>query len=319
MPVAALFALGVVLVQPAVEIEGDSRCPSLAEVRTRVAEVLPVRSDQSDRSGNVLRVEETSRGLLLDLRTREGRVVGQRLLARTSSCADLAAAAAVVVGIWQSDAQPEFGPSIDGAVIDLRSSRLPRERERTYDLGVAGLWSMAVAGNQTLAAPGLSLSTSMTFGRPGESARWGLRATASGTAEQVQPLAAGEVHWRRFAGGIGPQLRLSPVSNRVPGVDSSKSAWGWHLDLNADVRAAHLRVRGAGFATNRPSTSYEPAFGAGARLMLHRGKAAAFVELSAVRWLREQVAVATGSAATEAELPRTEAVLALGVAFCGCR
>ncbi|HEY0714702.1 MAG TPA: hypothetical protein VGF45_18620 [Polyangia bacterium] len=313
MPPAALFVVGVAFAAAGLEVEGNSRCPSVHDVRARVAEVVPADGDQP---GNVLRVDETSRGVLLDLRTRDGRVIGQRLLARTSSCSDLAAAAAVVVGVWQGDGPSEFGPELDPAGVDLRAALPPRDRPRTFDLGVAGLWAMALAEKQAPAAPGLALAASTTFGRSGDSARWGLRATGTGTDEQELPLSPGAVHWRRLAAGLGPQLRLAPgFAPARPG----STAWRWHLDLNADARVAHLRVRGVGFATNRPSTSFEPGLGAGARLLVHRRKAAAYLDLSLVRWMREQVAVATGlSAGGEMNLPRHEALLSLGVGYCAC-
>ncbi|HEY0708227.1 MAG TPA: hypothetical protein VGG33_15590, partial [Polyangia bacterium] len=250
-------------------------------------------------------------GVLLDLRTAEGQVIGQRLLDRDSSCADLAAAAAVVVAVWQSDAAPEFSSDVDG--MSLRGAAPQRESPATYDLGAAGLLAVGL-GTESPRAPGLGLVGSWTFGEPGETARAGLRAVVTGTAEHEQALAPGAVRWRRVTAGLGPHLRLSPAG------PSSAKAWRWHLDLHAEAFAGHLRVRGVNFPTNRPSTSYEPGAGAGARLMLHRGKTGLWLDVSMVRWLREQVAVTTATAgAGEMMLPRNEALLALGVAFCACR
>lgn len=113
MMLPACVALISVLAMPAVSVKGNTRCPSAADVGTRVAAMLPLVA--TARAPDVAELDEIDRGgpnLRLTLRRPDGALIGQRLLAREYSCAELAAAAAVIIATWESDVHPEFKPHL---------------------------------------------------------------------------------------------------------------------------------------------------------------------------------------------------------------
>jgi len=104
-PWALVLAMG-----PAITVNGNATCPTADEVSTRVAQLVPAVDTSAPR--DLARIEEAGGVLRVSLSAPDGALLGTRDLPRTSSCAELAAAAAVVVAAWESDVHPEFRPSI---------------------------------------------------------------------------------------------------------------------------------------------------------------------------------------------------------------
>lgn len=302
MSLAFMVGLGLWLAAPVIQVEGPGRCPSAAEVSTRVGELLPgATNPASDQEPDVVLLDEGNAGLRISMRGADGSLRGQRLLEPTASCSDLAAAAAVVIAVWQSEAHPEFTSRIDAGALPAPAVAA----SITYDLGAALLWSVAGTAQNSVGAPGATMVATWTAGATAALTRFGLRAAFSGTTEREHPLSSGAARWRRLTLALGPQIRFAEASRR------------WSLDVHAAALGARLSVRGVNFAMNLPSSALEPGVGAGTRLMLHQGRAAVWLELTLARWLREQFAVANPGASSTL-LPRLEGQVALGVSFCNC-
>lgn len=309
MPLTPLLGLLLVMQAPIIRVAGNARCPTPADLSARVAELLP--GSSAGGAPDDVTLDEDARGLTLTLRRPGGEIVGQRFLERTSSCADLAAAAAVVVAIWESDVHPEFASRIepaDGPPAAATQVTAPEPQgPTTFDLGAALLGSLAPASGEAGPGAGLMLVASWTA-RSDTFTRWGLRTSLSAGLERELALGVGFVSWRRLVLAAGPHLRM---------VSSSRT---WILDLHADALAARTNVRGEGFQTNVPESFLEGGLGAGVRLMLHRSAVAPWVGLGVTGWLQPQVPYANSNAVstTSTTLPRLEASLALGVSFCQC-
>jgi len=110
---ATMMALGflwswLALSGSAVTVEGDSRCPTAPEIAARVAELLPpvtTAASLPDRA----RVDDQGDALRISVQRPDGSLIGERTLARSFPCPDLAAAAAVIIATWESDVHPNFG------------------------------------------------------------------------------------------------------------------------------------------------------------------------------------------------------------------
>lgn len=302
------------LAAPIVRVEGNAICPRPEELTARVAELLP--GSDAANGPDIVHLEDGNPATVqLTLRRPSGEIVGRRALDKNATCADLAAAAAVIVAIWESDVHPEFALRIDPA---------PPRREppAPVDLGAAATETGAPGGGPTIfdvgaalfgtvapkvgTAAGLLLAASWTPGTQTSSARWGIRSEAAGSTEQEQPLLTGTVAWRRLSLAVGPQLRLLSPSRR------------WIFDVHVAALAAWLNIRGVGFTNNHTDNTVDPGIGAGVRLMLHRGQITPWLALAGTGWLREQVASFGTLAGTSTTLPRLDVMLALGLSFCSC-
>src|SRR4029079_16594125 len=89
----------VIATGPAVTVNGDATCPTAEEVSTQVAQLVPAVETAAPR--DTARVAEAGDVLRVSLFRPDGELLGTRELSRASSCADLAAAAAVVVAAWE--------------------------------------------------------------------------------------------------------------------------------------------------------------------------------------------------------------------------
>src|SRR5262245_47260340 len=85
----------------AVVVEGVTVCPSAAQVSDQL-QALPVQHAASAPPDRALLLESAD-GLHLELWSSSGRLLAKRLLPRRRSCAELAAATAVVITIWERE------------------------------------------------------------------------------------------------------------------------------------------------------------------------------------------------------------------------
>jgi hypothetical protein len=292
-----------VTVNPAVMVNGDATCPTAEEVSTQVAQLVPALDP--DASQDLARIEEAGDVLRVSLWRADGALVGTRDLARTSSCADMAAAAAVVVAAWESDVHPEFMPTVGeiaqsnqavapAAVVSTRSTPAPTPTRMVLEAGAALSGSIAPgAGGAGAAAGGLIVFSAMA-------SRIGPRLMLAGGTRREVPLGTGRVLWRRLVAGLGPELRLAPASTRIA------------VDLHAELLVATLSARGEGFANNLNDSSVDPGVSAGVRLAFGTHTLTPWLDLSLGGWLRGQQAISMPDQMSVA-LPRIEGSLALGV------
>ncbi len=300
----ALLSAWVWLVLGPVAVEGNAACPTATDIAARVAALLP--AAHTTDAPDVVRLDDDAAGALrVTLNRPDGTPLGERALARTFSCDDLAAAVAVVVAAWESDVHPEFQPApmpAPSIAVMLTSPPVARARTPTkFDVGAAVSGSLAPTSGGAGPALGVLLAGSWTPAR----SRVGVRLTLATTTLRDLSLAGGHVSWRRFEAGLGPQLRLTSAAKR------------WALDLHADARLAWLTAAGDGFTNDSSAGSPDPGLGAGVRVLRLRGDVVPWLELAAGGWPRRQQAYATPSGAS-VTLPRLDATLALGLSFCGC-
>jgi len=305
MPVFLFRWLLVFASGPAVTVNGDATCPTAEEVSTRVAQLVPAVDTTAPR--DLARIEEAGGVLRVSLWRPDGALVARRELSRTGSCADLAAAAAVVVAAWESDVHPEFMPflgpvappkevaaAVPAAVV--RTPSKPTPTRVVFEVGAALSGSVAPgAGGAAPAAGGLIVASLAPSHRS-----VGLRLMLAGSAEREIPLGPGRVLWRRLVAGLGPDVRLAPASTPIA------------VDLHAEALVSSLSARGEGFTDNLNANSVDPGVGAGVRFAVGRQTVVPWLDLSFAGWLRGQRARSTPDEASVA-LPRVEAAVALGV------
>jgi hypothetical protein len=289
-----------------VTVDGAGVCPTADEVAGRVAKLMP--NADPAMAPDLAHLDERDGALSVSLRRPDGTVVGERAFARTFSCADLAAAVAVVVATWESDVHAEFQPTppvvqsrtndASSATMAVAHAEAP-SRGSAFDVGAALAGSLAPGAGS--AGPTIGALVVASYTPVGHA--FGARLALVGTNERDLALQAGTVRWRRIAVAIGPQLRLATTGR-------------WAFDLHGDALAAWVLASGEGFAEDRSTSGADLALGAGARLLRLGGRLVPWLELSADGWLRPQTAYTTPSGS--ATLPRLEGLVALGLSFCAC-
>src|SRR5262245_50285486 len=86
-------------------VQGDTVCPTAAEVATRLAQVVPRDRD----SNGVVYLSSAAGGVHIALYNRSGTQLAEREL-EGNACAELAQAAAVVIASWQAEI-PTLAPA----------------------------------------------------------------------------------------------------------------------------------------------------------------------------------------------------------------
>lgn len=284
---------------PPVDIDGDSTCPTPAEVAPRLAGLL--RPDAAAGPPDLARLSDRAGALFIQLQRPDGSPIGERALERGYPCADLAAAAAVILATWESDVHPTFRPTLAAPAAELRQPAPVTAPEAptamAFDVGGAIAGSLAPAAGSGGGAWGALLVGTLSGDRLGG------RLAVQAVTERTLDLQAGTVHWRRMMLALGPQLRF-----KRPGR-------GPFVDLHVEAAGAWVSASGSGFATNHSDSSADLGLGAGVRLVLGGRSLAPWVDLSACGWLRHQLASTNDASVT---LPRIEGTLALGLSFCAC-
>jgi hypothetical protein len=289
----------VLSISPVVTVAGDAACPSAKDVSARIGRLLPAVATGS--AADLARVDDGGDVVRVSLRRPDGSLIGARELARKSSCADLAAAAAVVLASWESDVHPEFRTSLPppraapADVAAVSAPPKPQPPRSSFELGAALTGSVAPSGSGTGAAAGALVVAGAAPARGPIGARLAL---AAGTEREL-PLGTGHVRWRHLVAALGPDARVTIASTRLS------------LGLHAEALLALLSATGEGLTNGRSASSFDPGVGAGLRL-LYRGHAIApWMDLSASGWLRRQQALSSPDGAS-VSLPRVEVALALG-------
>jgi hypothetical protein len=322
----------LVAVGPVVRFTGDVACPTIAEVDSQSRTLLPAASESGER--DVATLEQTRSRVRVTLRRPDGTTLGEREFDRAHSCAELAGAIALVIATWESDVHPEFAltlpppaPRASPSPVStggqtappLTIARRPESAETAAKLPIAPPALRAPPGRSTFdvgaalvaaAAPhtldgsfqsDLVVAGSIVAGWLHHGRGPGARLALGAAADRLVSLGPGEAHWRRATAAFGPQLRVSPLATV--------------LDLHAELIVAALNVRGQGFLANANDWSLDLGAGAGVRLWIGAGTWRPWLDLSVAVWPREHVIYVSPSAEA-VSLPKFEALLALGVAFC---
>ena len=325
----------LVAINPVVVFTGEARCPTAAEVDSRLRTLMPTASGAAER--DVATLEEVHARLRVTVRRPDGTTLGQRELDRAHSCRELADATALVIATWESDVHPEFalalpplsesanpsapsgvGPAgADSPAVVQRRARPadsatrpvgaslaapPASGRSAFDVGAA---LVAAAAPHTLDGAfesDLVAAVSIVAGWVRHGRGPGARVALGAAGDRLIPLGPGEAHWRRATAAIGPQLRFSKLATTSV------------LDLHGELIGAALNIHGQRFSVNGDDWSLDVGAGAGARLWIGTGTWRPWLDLSIAYWPTEHVVYAAPSGEA-VSLPKVETLLALGMAF----
>ncbi len=287
-----MLAVLILLAAPPVTVVGDVTCPTPAEVAARLGPLLPGETQSPDlavleRVGPVLRIS---------LSSPDGTVQGERRLEATGTCADLAAAAAVVIASFKSAIHAEFvatlpQPSRPPAV-PIGAPPAARTLAVSWAVGAGG----AVVVGDAAPVPAGILLGSLHHDVSG----MGLRAAAMLTGEHEAALGAGRLHWSRWPLLLGPQVRLL---DRLVSIDG-------HVQAAVGL----LRLLGRGYAVDQAHASMAFGMGTGLGIKLRRRGLTPLLALDLLYWPGAETAYVESGGA-EATLPRWQIAATLGIGF----
>jgi len=263
-------------------------CPAPAEVRERVLAILRL-SAEPEPSESFL-VERHEAGLFVELRGADATLIGQRILPNEGSCAELAQAAAVVLGAWLSDVHPDFAgdlpsplPEAEPAAEPVREpppapvepprrappKPKPPPTTARRSAGVRRQWEISAGLGAGHAGSKLAWAGIVRTALLPEQGM-GAALTLLVDTERREQLGEGFVSWRRWPLGLGPTLRLRGAALVA--------------DLSLAPALVWVRASGANFQPNLSQTGFTWAGMLDVRLA-SRSKVAAFAALNAQTYL----------------------------------
>jgi hypothetical protein len=292
-PVALLLLRGIT-------VAGSSACPSTADVTEQLA-ALGISSP--DGASHQATLDTSSDGLEVRLADASGTVLGRRVLAAAASCAELAQAAAVLIGTWE--AQLAAAELAAPPVPVLREPPPPRRLKRKR------VWASEVA----VGVESSYSEAGATFGLRGY---WSLTPDDSGLGVDLWLAALGTYNvffyqlgvtdpnesqlsfvWQRFPVGVGAHWRLTGK----PAV----------IDAHAEALVAELRVDApAGFATPLTVWSVDVGASVGLRVAEIVGPALFWFDFSASVWPATKT-LSVANAPTAVNLPPFQVLFSLGL------
>jgi hypothetical protein len=298
----------------ALDLLGTTQCPAPREVAEALARLAPAGGSATPADGDeaaiAAELREAGDVLVITLRSRDGKLTAERTLPRAGSCADLAAAAAVVIESWRGETLTDVTVEIPvppppepevvrepAATLSVPPAEVAPGTRHPWDVGVAGATSL-----QKDLAPGAMLDAH--YGWAGSSLAG--RVAILGTATHARSLAAppGQALWSRAAVALG-------VRDRIRGGNLM-------LDAHADVQLALIHLEGAGFTKSYTRNGFDPGIGGGLRLGWKPDApgvivAVPFVGIDVVGWPRETSVVTQGPGGGQTTLPWFELRAVAGV------
>ena len=261
------IVLALWFANPAIEVTGDSTCPTPSEVQDQLAALAPGPDSEAAAKPGAHRANISSAGpdVHVELLDKGGQLVAERTLERTGSCSDVAEAVSVIVSAWEAKFNPNLATPVVGlpapppyepvtnAVVE-RPKAEPG-RPMSFDAGLAALAS--IAGGDT--AYGLKLEGCLFPA----STSLGLDVALSASTTHTQSAALAAAQWMRAALSAGPTFRIG----RNAAV----------LDVHAGGVLALLHVQGVGLASNSSDTSAQLGLTAGLRFLLAWNNAAGWI------------------------------------------
>jgi hypothetical protein len=321
--------LHTVVLGAALRVEGETSCPSPAQVAADVQKILGL----SDEYAPKVHATLTRDGAWIDLKLSEsdGTSLGERRLEASEDCVVLSRAAAVVLAAWLTDQHPEFLVALPAtpeattptdaahdangtprgatqpaptppatAVVQQPnavaatkpSAPTPSTHRLALGAAIGGGW----ASSQFVPAAWLGASLApVTSG-------WGAQISAAwlGAYSERLGAGAGKVSWTRWPLMAGPYVRFAFGSATV--------------ELEAGPALGWLRLEGQQFAPDTASShSHTSLGGYGAlRFMPKAGAWHPFLMVAPVYW-PGRVTAATNDSASQTRLPSVELLFAAGV------
>ena len=309
--------IGIWLSHPLVVVDGEGTCPAPSDVEARLGALIPQVEEREPQHRAVL--EHSAAGLQVDLRRDDGERLAQRVLDARGSCADLAAATAVVIAAWEARLNPEIAARMKLPGGD-KPAPVPKPELTAVPplppppppphVGIEGGIGVLASMAGSDIAPGLTLQGVLMS--PGDRFGATMALSGSGRRDQVLDNANGATAgWMRGVVALGPDVRLHGSSQLV-------------FDLHVDALLGLLRVEGASgtsgtdpLATwsSQSDISAQVGAGAGVRVMRAWGSLGVWIGLGARAWPGHQRLAVEGEPQATGEVPRYDGELALGVSW----
>lgn len=274
-------------------VTAEGACPTAAAVEARLQPLLPQLQDVPPARAHLEPLDELLR---VEVRSEDGALLTVRDLQRAAPCADLAAAAAVVIAsaLLSAPRTPALPQVSLVPSAPPRARPLPPAVRRPPPQLDAGVALTAAAAGAGLAVGGALVVHAAPTGRD-----WGFRLGLAGTALRREALGAAEgALWTRAQLELGPRYRVRP--GRLV------------IDVHAHAAAALVYVAGQGFAADYAGLGWDAGLGAGVRIGLPLRWAMPWLGVAATGYLRPQELRVVGLTESGA-LPRFDALLALGL------
>ncbi|HEX3853949.1 MAG TPA: hypothetical protein VHW01_23455 [Polyangiaceae bacterium] len=319
--------LHTVVLGAALRVEGETSCPTPAQVAADVQKILGL----SDEYAPKVHASLTRDGAFIDLKLSEsdGTSLGERRLEANEDCVVLSRTAAVVLGAWLTDQHPEFlvalpasaessarsgaapgsnatppaekpAPALALAPAEqpeATSAMQPKVRSAwTHRLALGAAIGGGWASSQFVPAAWLGVSLDpVTTG-------WGAQVSAAWLGAADQSLQGKQVQWTRWPLMAGPYVRFAFGTATV--------------ELEAGPALGWLHLEGQNFAGNKGS-SHASFGGYGAlRFMPKAGAWHPFLMAAPVLWFGHANAETTnpdGGGSAEISLPSVELLFTAGV------
>jgi hypothetical protein len=233
----------------------------------------------------------------------DGRLLAERTLDKTGSCADLSEAVAVVISTWEAEfgsnvatsvVLPPLAPLPPPALPEVKTMQPPPVRPLHFDVGIGLLAS--ITGGEVV--PGVTVVASLS---PWDG-HFGLAAALSASSAHAQSVGSftGAAHWTRVALTAGPQYRVSRSAKM--------------LDFHAGGVIALLRVEGVGLPSTASDSSAQFGMGAGLRGIRSWNNAAGWIGVDVLVYPgRDRLEI--GGLGDSGQLPRVEVQIATGLSL----
>jgi hypothetical protein len=301
---AAIFVVGKAEAGPDVPpadgvlvIVSDSNCPSAEAVREALVGLRPV----GQWPALSVAIRATSQLLVVEIGPQK---TNPRQLALGPDCAARATAVALVISTWTGDLPVEAAgtPILQPAAPIPQPSQdkkpktvIPRSDARQGEIG---------AGVLAATAGGIVPGGRLEFGRMRRGSGLGWQVDLTIPAAREVAIGGGTTRWMRVSAGVGLDARWAMrrlfLDGELGGVAGLTYAWG------------------QGYIANQSDWSPTWGLAAGMRAGVPWGRTRIWIDMRAVRWLREQSVqidpVTTGTA-TAANLPSWDAQAAIGISY----
>ncbi len=308
---AVLLALW--LAHPMLAIEGDSTCPTPAQVDEELGNLAARREGGREEPSAQHRayLSMAERFVNIELLGPDGGLLAERQLDRSASCPELAQAVAVILAAWEANFSPRLAPTVveppapppappaappPAPAAVVAQPEPAAKRPLTFDAGMGMLTS--VAGGEAVFGAKLE-GTIFPLAIP-----IGLDSVLSVASTHTQAISspAAEARWMRPALSIGPNFRWRGKPAAM-------------LDIHAGGVLAVLRVQGAGALFKTSSdTSLQFGLCAGLRGLWTWNNGAAWLGAELYAY-PGQDRLAIGNYGDAGRLPHMEVQLAFGISL----
>lgn len=285
--------LALTLLHAGVSVGGSTACPTAEAVQHHLAAMVGTSApEREEETTHRALLSQNEAGLLVTLHARNGAVVAERQFAADVSCADLAAAAAVVIASWQGElvaSATTLAPMPPAAPPPPQPKPVPTPWHATLAAAASGTWVSSSA------APGAWLEVAL--GR----ANWRIHGVLAAFAQGYHelPLGPGRGAWQRSALALGPRMQWR--HGRVWAAADLLAFLGW------------LRLEGRDLPNALRDSGADVGASLSGRLGLRWGPLSPFLALGVDRsWVERSLTV---EPATEATMPAFAGRALLGVSW----